>query len=369
MIKNFMEFSYLSSCSVRFYAVRRQGGGERRSAFVDPVQLGIGIRCILLRSTTMFRPMLQPLNQWGRRTVRMVNSPQYREPRNVFGVTSTPLVQFLSSAAPEMHRDTERRLEPVQILRLNNLQDNPGAVKKKRRVGRGIGSSKGKTCGRGHKGQKSRSGSGIPLTFEGGQTPLYKLVPKRGFKNTRHAVIMNPINLGTIQMYITMQRIDPTKPITIATMKEAGLFKPNAVKHGVKLLATGKETLTHALKIRVNRASAAAIAAVEAAGGSVVSMHYNKLALRTVLRPEKFIDRPAPKHARPPPKYQPYYTSYHKRGYLNPAIQMFNWFEQKKENNDQSVDALEMKFQELLEINKKKFGVQEDNEATVESKE
>jgi hypothetical protein len=196
---------------------------------------------------------------------------------------------------------------------------------------------------------------------------LYKLFPKRGFKNTRHAEIMNAINLGTIQMYITMQRLDPTQPITIAAMREAGMFKASSVKHGVKLLSTGKETLTHPLTIRVNRASAAAIAAVEETGGSVVSVHLNKLALRTELRPEKFSDAPIPKRARPPPKYQPYYTSYHKRGYLNPAVQMYNWFRQKKETHDPRIDDLEKRFEELLEINKKKFVAQEEKQLTGES--
>lgn len=320
----------------------------------------------------MFRhPMMQHLRHLTHTSVKVICTPTFRAAtKGVVSTQATPSVHFFSSAAPaqQPQQRTERRLEPVQILRLNNLHDNPGAIKKKRRIGRGIGSSKGKTSGRGHKGQKARSGASIHPTFEGGQTPLYKLFPKRGFKNTRHAELMNGVNLGTIQTYITMQRLDPTQPITIAAMKDAGMFKSNAVKHGIKLLSAGKEQLTHPLTIRVNRASAAAIAAVEAAGGSVVSVHLNRLALRTELRPEKFKDGPLPKQARPPPKYQPYYTSYYKRGYLNPAVQMFQWFQQKKQNNDPSVDALEIKFQELLEINKKKFGVQDDTEAIGEHK-
>jgi large subunit ribosomal protein L15 len=313
--------------------------------------------------------MLRHLHRLGNASPCRIYVPQYQATTTAVAVSiaSLPSIQYFSAAAPASQpHQTKRQLEPVQILRLNNLHDNPGAVKKKRRIGRGIGSSKGKTSGRGHKGQKARSGSSIHPTFEGGQTPLYKLFPKRGFKNTRHAEIMNGVNLGTIQTYITMQRLDPTQPITIAAMKDAGMFKPNAVKHGIKLLSAGKEQLTHPLTIRVNRASAAAIAAVEAAGGSVVTVHLNRLALRTELRPEKFKDRPIPKHARPPPKYQPYYTSYYKRGYLNPAVQMFNWFQRMKQNNDPSVDAMETKFQQLLEMNKKKFGVQDDKDAVAE---
>lgn len=247
-------------------------------------------------------------------------------------------------------------MEPVTVLRLNNLQDNPGAVKKKRRVGRGIGSSKGKTCGRGHKGQKARSGGNIHPTFEGGQTKFYKLFPKRGFKNTRHETLMNGVNIGTIQMYIDMKRLDPEQPITVTTLKQAGLFKANAVKHGVKLLAAGKDMLKQPVAVHVNRASESAVDAVEAMGGSVVSVHYNKLALRTALRAEKFVDKVQPKHARPPPKWQPYYTSWHKRGYLNPAVQMRLWFE--KQQSDSS--DLESKFEELLSISEKKFVVPED---------
>lgn len=250
----------------------------------------------------------------------------------------------------------------MMLLRLNNLQDNPGAVKRKRRVGRGIGSSKGKTCGRGHKGQKARSGGSIHPTFEGGQTPFYKLFPKRGFKNTRHEAIMNGVNLGTIQMYIDMKRLNPDVPITVTALKLAGLFKANAVKNGVKLLAAGKETLKQPVTIQLNRASESAVAAVEAAGGSVKTVHYNKLALRTALRPEKFgsVDsnnknnKQQPKHARPPPKWQPYYTSWHKRGYLNPAVQMLGWFEKTED------ESLEGKFEELLSISKKKFAIPEE---------
>jgi large subunit ribosomal protein L15 len=271
------------------------------------------------------------------------------------------------SSQNDSHRTIN--LEAVTVLRLNNLRDVPGAVTRKRRVGRGIGSSKGKTCGRGHKGQKSRSGGGIHPAFEGGQTPFWRLLPKRGFKNARHGTPMNAVNLGTIQMYIDMQRLDPTAPITITTLKEAGVFKPNAVKHGVKLLASGKEILKQPLDVRVNRASAAAIAAVEAIpGGTVTSIHANQLALRTLLRPEKYaatssanesdkdtVRPPRPKHARPPPKLQPYYTSWDKRGYLNPAVQLQAWL-QKQQKQDGAL--LESKFAQLLAECQKARGIE-----------
>lgn len=304
---------------------------------------------------SMFRPLARQL--WKYRCRATISA-------SVHSCTSASA--FSSMAAAALPQEKPLALEPVMILRLNSLQDNPGAIKRKRRVGRGIGSSKGKTCGRGHKGQKSRSGAKIHPTFEGGQTPLFRLFPKRGFKNVRHATPMTPINLGTIQMNIAMRRLDPTEPITLNAMKEAGMFKANDVKHGVKLLATGKELLTQPLTITVNRASASAIAAVEELGGTVVTVHLNRLSLRTELRPEKYTDAQLPRNARPPPKYQPYYTSYHKRGYLNPAVQMMNWFDSKSKD-DSSVSELETRFQELLSASKKKFGVEERAEVDGES--
>lgn len=235
--------------------------------------------------------------------------------------------------------------EKVTILKLNNLYDNPGAVKLRKRVGRGPGSGHGKTCGKGHKGQKSRSGGSIPIAFEGGQTQLWKLFPKRGFKNKNHGMDMVGINIGTILDHVIMGRLDTSTPITLLSLKNAGLFKANAIKHGVKLLSNGKERLKKtpiALDLHVSRASEAAIAAVEGAGGSVTSCHYNKLALRTVLRPHKYDDTNRPKHARPPPKLQPYYTNWNKRGYLNPAVQLRGWFAKQKD------EALEAQFEELV---------------------
>lgn len=253
--------------------------------------------------------------------------------------------------------------EMIQFLRLNTLHDNPGAVKKKRRVGRGIGSSKGKTCGRGHKGQKARSGGNIHPLFEGGQTKLWKLIPKRGFNNARHAIEMLPINIGTIQNYVDMGRLDASEEITLRQLQLAGLFKANAVKHGVKLLADGKERLRQPLQIKVSRASKSAINAIETAGGTVTTIHYNRLALRALLRPEKFINGEGPtqfpRQARPPPKLQPYYTNWKNRGYLNPAVQMRTWF-QKQNNPD-----LEDKFH-VIRKNQKQQQQQQEKESEKE---
>lgn len=240
--------------------------------------------------------------------------------------------------------------EPITFLTLNNLRDNPGAVKKKRRVGRGIGSSKGKTCGRGHKGQKARAGGGVHPTFEGGQTKFYKLLPKIGkMKNARFKLDLIPLNVVKVQDYVTMGRLRPERSDGVLTMRDfvnAGMFPASSVKSGVKLLGEGKQFIKDKLLIEVPFASASAIEAIESKGGFVTTVHYNRLALRSLLKPHKFPMKPEsmlatefgpevntdtldvhdvhmlPRRARPPPKYMPYYTDYAKRGYLNPKVQL-----------------------------------------------
>jgi large subunit ribosomal protein L15 len=152
--------------------------------------------------------------------------------------------------------------------------------------------------------------------FEGGQTPLYKLIPKRGFKN-KHGEPMNPVNLGTLQDYVDMGRLPVDKELTIKDLVDAGVTRN--VKQGVKLLAKG--TLTAPLTLKVSRASSAAIEAIEQIGGEITTVHYNALALRALLKPQKFDI--IPKFARPPPNLMPYYTNWNKnRGYLSPQAQL-----------------------------------------------
>ncbi|MBL4647333.1 MAG: 50S ribosomal protein L15 [Alphaproteobacteria bacterium] len=148
-------------------------------------------------------------------------------------------------------------------MRLNELADNPGATKNRKRIGRGIGSGKGKTGGRGVKGQKSRSGVAIK-GFEGGQMPLYQRLPKRGFNNVNRKNFV-PVNLGRLQEAIDAKKIDAKKTITIDVLKASGLV--NAVRDGVRLLAMGE--LKSKVIIEVSGASATALAAVEKAGGKV----------------------------------------------------------------------------------------------------
>ena len=149
-------------------------------------------------------------------------------------------------------------------MKLNEIRDNPGARLKSKRLGRGIGSGKGKTSGKGVKGQKAREGVSLN-GFEGGQLPIYRRLPKRGFHNMFRKEYA-PVNLGAIEKALESGRLPADQPITAELLEAAGLARLNKVD-GVRLLATG--TVTRAITITVSGASAAAVAAVEAAGGSV----------------------------------------------------------------------------------------------------
>lgn len=148
-------------------------------------------------------------------------------------------------------------------MKLNELRDNEGARYQSKRLGRGIGSGKGKTSGKGVKGQTSRTGVAIN-GFEGGQMPIYRRLPKRGFHNpnAKHFAV---INLGRLQKAIDENRIDAKKPINAEALSAAGLI--GKVLDGVRLLGHGE--IKAKVTIEVTGASAAAIAAVEKAGGSV----------------------------------------------------------------------------------------------------
>jgi large subunit ribosomal protein L15 len=137
-------------------------------------------------------------------------------------------------------------------MKLNELHDNPGAAKKQKRVARGPGSGKGKTAGRGIKGQKSRSGVAIG-GYEGGQMPLYRRLPKRGF-NKPNAKSYAVVNLGMIQKFIGEGKLDATQPITAEAMVASGLIR--RVLDGVRVLAKGE--ITSAVTLTVTGASAAA---------------------------------------------------------------------------------------------------------------
>jgi large subunit ribosomal protein L15 len=148
-------------------------------------------------------------------------------------------------------------------MKLNQLSDNAGSRKSPIRVGRGIGSGKGKTAGRGGKGQTARTGVAIN-GYEGGQMPLHRRLPKRGFNNIfRKDYVV--VNLGRLQQAVDAGRLDAGKPVDAAALKAAGVV--NNARDGVRLLAKGE--LKAKLSLEVAGASKAAIAAVEKAGGSV----------------------------------------------------------------------------------------------------
>ena len=148
-------------------------------------------------------------------------------------------------------------------MKLNGISDNPGSSKERMRVGRGIGSGKGKTAGRGVKGQKARTGVAIK-GFEGGQMPLHRRLPKRGFWNP-FATDYNEVNLGRIQQAVEAGKLYANAPVTLEALIAAGVV--SKARDGVKVLGNGE--LTAKLVFEVAAASKSAVAAIEKAGGSV----------------------------------------------------------------------------------------------------
>jgi large subunit ribosomal protein L15 len=149
-------------------------------------------------------------------------------------------------------------------MKLHELSGQPGARKTRKRIGRGIGSGKGKTGGRGGKGQTARSGVRIK-GFEGGQMPLHRRLPKRGFRNVKFALKLNEINLGKLQAAIDGGGLDAGNKIDVAALVKAGILRRE--KDGVRLLGGGE--IKAKINVAVHGASKSAVAAVEKAGGSV----------------------------------------------------------------------------------------------------
>src|SRR5436190_22575129 len=161
-------------------------------------------------------------------------------------------------------------------MKLHELADRPGARKKRTRIGRGIGSGVGKTGGRGGKGQTARSGVRIK-GFEGGQMPLHRRLPKRGFKNKAFARKLNEVNLDKVQAAIDAGKLDAAATVDVETLVRAGVLR--RAKDGVRLLGSGE--IKAKLAFSVWGASKSAVAAVERAGGSVA-----------LLAPERKTDEP-----------------------------------------------------------------------------
>ena len=155
-------------------------------------------------------------------------------------------------------------------MKLNELRDNPGATKNKKRVGRGIGSGKGKTSGAGHKGAKARSGVSIN-GFEGGQMPLHRRLPKRGFKNPFRKDYAE-ISLGRLQAALDAKTLDASMTVNAEAIQAAGLIR--RIRDGVRVLGTGE--LTAKIDLSVAGATKTAVAAVEKAGGSVTILRYKR---------------------------------------------------------------------------------------------
>ncbi|MDO9524878.1 MAG: 50S ribosomal protein L15 [Gemmobacter sp.] len=157
-------------------------------------------------------------------------------------------------------------------MKLHELSDNPGAAKKQKRVARGPGSGKGKTAGRGIKGQKSRSGVSIG-GYEGGQMPLYRRLPKRGFTKPNR-LEWAVVNLGLIQKFVEAGKLDAASEITEDILVAAGLT--NHKRDGIRVLAKGD--IKVALKLVVSGASKPAVEAIQAAGGTIQMTHAELLA-------------------------------------------------------------------------------------------
>jgi len=148
-------------------------------------------------------------------------------------------------------------------MKLNEIADNPGARKSRMRIGRGIGSGKGKTGGRGGKGQTARAGVAIK-GFEGGQMPLHRRLPKRGFNNI-FALDLNEMNIGRVQAAVDKGTLAPDAIVNVEVLVNAGVLR--RARDGVRLLGDGE--LTAKLQVEVHGASKSAVAAVEKSGGSV----------------------------------------------------------------------------------------------------
>ncbi len=166
-------------------------------------------------------------------------------------------------------------------MQLNELRDNEGATQARKRVGRGIGSGLGKTAGRGHKGQKARSGVAIK-GFEGGQMPIHMRLPKRGFNNPAR-LKFSEVNLERLQRAIDDGKLDAKSPIDANALIAAGVVR--RARDGVRLLGRGE--LKAKINLEVAGASASAVKAVEAAGGSVKLLKLVKDTDATERRPKK----------------------------------------------------------------------------------
>ncbi|CDO95383.1 unnamed protein product [Kluyveromyces dobzhanskii CBS 2104] len=204
-----------------------------------------------------------------------------------------------------------------QISILGGLKPSEGSKKNYKRLGRGPSSGKGKTAGRGQKGQKARGH--VKSWFEGGQTPIFKLFPKLGFTNVT-SLELRELNLDRITWFHQKGRLqlEPGETLTMKRMKELGLVT-GSIKDGIKILGDGKLSFNLPIKIEATRASQGAIEAIEKAGGSFTARYFNRLGLKAHLSPNWFLEKygRVPLQARPTKRKDiEYYSTAEKRGYL-----------------------------------------------------
>ncbi|KAL0485224.1 mrpl15rplO [Acrasis kona] len=201
----------------------------------------------------------------------------------------------------------------VQDIALNTLKYMPYSKKLKKRLGRGRGANHGL---HGNNGQKQRRSVNIPNLFEGGQTPIFKRIPKLRWRNAAFKKKYKPLNLEKLQYFIDTGRIDASSgTINLFTLRSAGLIG-DVRWPGVKLLASGYDNFTAKIDIEVPRASMSAIKAVENAGGSIRCVYYNKRSLRMLLAPHRYEKHYTESMGMPPPKLFSYYMRKNIRGYL-----------------------------------------------------
>ncbi len=158
-------------------------------------------------------------------------------------------------------------------MKLNEIRDNQGARRKSKRLGRGEGSGVGKTCGRGVKGQKARSGVAIN-GFEGGQNPLYMRMPKRGFNNKDFKTVFGELNLSDLQAAVDAKKLDAKKEINLQVLQDAGMVRTS--HKNVKILGNGE--LKTALTLVVSKATKSAVDAIKKAKGKVTELHVEETA-------------------------------------------------------------------------------------------
>ncbi|PWN44480.1 ribosomal protein L15 [Ceraceosorus guamensis] len=215
------------------------------------------------------------------------------------------------------HRQGDAAPTPLASrLALGNL--SPLQPKKARkRLGRGDSSGRGGTSTRGHKGQKARAGNGRPVPgFEGGQMPLHRVLPKRGFVNT-HKQEFTTLNVDRLQSWIDQGRIDASQPITARELYASGCVT-GRLRDGIKLLGNGADFVSTPVNIVISKATPTAIAAIEKAGGSIMTRYYTQRTLQSLIHSERYADRPPPAHARPTHKDDLlYYSDPKNRGFLS----------------------------------------------------